>query len=375
MKVEIIQEKFAKALSHINKAISNRPNIPVLANVLIETDQGNLRLSSTNLEIGIIAKLGAEVIEDGKTTVSAKLLFEFVSSLKPGKVMLTMKDQMLSVQSVDNMADFCVIPADEFPNVPNAEGEPVLEFNANQIAHALDKVTFAASTDNSRPVLTGLLTKITKRNLTLVGVDGFRLSQFTLKLENGPETDFQEIIPAKTLQEISKIVKDIATEEEKLQIYSLEKNNQVVFKIGDIELVSRLIEGDFPPFEDIIPNDKQFGFNVLKSDLAAGVKIVGIFARNVIGNKTRFIVDPDESKLKLSAVVVDVGNNESSVDITTPIGEKLETSYNAKFMQDMLNSMDGDEIVYETNGVTAPGLFKDKNDENYIHIIMPMRLD
>ncbi|MBP9759161.1 DNA polymerase III subunit beta [Candidatus Dojkabacteria bacterium] len=375
MKVEIIQEKFAKALNHINKAISNRPNIPVLANVLIETEHGSLKLSSTNLEIGIIAKIGAEIIDEGKTTVSAKLLSEFINSLKPGKIQIELKDQMLSVQSVDNNADFCVISADEFPNVPSSEGKALLELNANEFARAVDKVTFAASTDNSRPVLTGVLTKITKRNMTLVGVDGFRLSQILTKIEDGPEEDFREIIPAKTMQEISKIIKDTATEKEKLEIYSLKKNNQVVYKIGNIELVSRLIEGDFPNYEDIIPKDKQFSFNVLKQDLANGVKIVSIFARNVIGNKTRFTIEPDENKLKLSAVVIDVGNNESSIDISTPVGEKLETSYNAKFMQDMINSIEGDEIIFETNGVTAPGVFKDKNNDAYLHIIMPMRLD
>lgn len=375
MKIEIIQEKFAKALNHINKAISNRPNIPVLANVLIETEHAGLKLSSTNLEIGIVAKIGAEIIDEGKTTVSAKLLSEFVNSLKPGKIIVELKDQMLSVQSVDNMADFCVIPADEFPNVPNSEGKPVLVTNALEFARSVDKVTFAASTDNSRPVLTGILTRITKRNLTLVGVDGFRLSQIVSKLETGPDEDFRENIPARTMQEISKIIKDVATDKADLEIYSLSKNNQVVFKVGDVELVSRLIEGDFPNYEDIIPKDKQYSFNVLKQDFSDGVKIVSIFARNVIGNKTRFLVDPEESKLKLSAVVVDVGNNESSIDISAPVGEKLETSFNAKFMQDMLNSMDSDEIVFESNGITAPGVFKDKKNEGYLHIIMPMRLD
>lgn len=375
MRIEVIQEKFAKALVHINKAVSNRPNIPVLGNVLIATQKGSIKLSSTNLEIGINAQVGADVTEEGAVTVSAKLLSEFVSTLKPGKITLELIDNKLVVKSVDNLAEFYTIPAEDFPTVPTSVDSPILEIPSVDFSRALDQTIFSASTDNSRPVLTGVLFKATKRKLTLVGVDGFRLSHKELKIENGPDEDYQEIIPAISLSDVNKILKDSSEQDKQLEIYALKANNQVLFKIGDIELVSRLIEGEFPNYQDIMPNEKQYSFEVLKSELTDAVKIVSIFARNVIGNKARFAVDGTANKLKLSAVVVDVGKNDTSVDIAKADGGDIETAYNVRYLQDFINAISGEEIVYETNGPTAPGVFKDKKDKSFLHIIMPMRLE
>ncbi|MBD3362929.1 DNA polymerase III subunit beta [Candidatus Dojkabacteria bacterium] len=375
MKIEVIQKKFAKALIHINKAISTTPNIPVLANVYIEADKDSIKLSSTNLEIGINATIGANIQKKGKVTVSAKLLSEFIGTIKPGKLNIYLEGQKLVVESTDNSAEFFIIPADDFPSVPEAKGKPLVKINALEFSKALDKTTFSASTDNSRPVLTGLLTKITKRKLTMVGVDGYRLSRKIMKIKDGPEKDFLEIIPAKSLMEINKIIKDVAGEKDEVEIYKLKDNNQVVFKIDDIELVSRLIEGEFPSFEDILPEKKDFSFSVLKAELSEALKVVSIFARNVVGNKTKFAVNAEKAKLLMKVLVVDIGKNETFVDIAKVEGDDLETAYNARFLQDMITAMEGEEIIYETTGATSPGVFKDKKDKDYLHIIMPMRLE
>ncbi|MCA9386053.1 DNA polymerase III subunit beta, partial [Candidatus Dojkabacteria bacterium] len=244
MNIKVIQEKFAQALVHTNKAINSKPNIPVLSNVLLKASNGVLELSSTNLEIGVHAKIGAEIEEEGEITVSAKILYEFVNSLKPGKLELKTDGQRFVVNSVDNNAEFFTIPSDEFPSIPIASGQPLATLNALDFADALGKTTFAASSDNARPVLTGLLFKITKRKLTLVGVDGFRLSQKVLDITEGPETDFKEIIPARSLQDVTKIIRDISSEKDEIELYSLPEKNQVIFKIGDVELATRLIEGE-----------------------------------------------------------------------------------------------------------------------------------
>lgn len=375
MKVEVIQEKLAQALVHINKAVSNKPNIPVLNNVLIETDNGAIKLSSTDLEIGINAMVGAEIAEKGKLTVSAKLLSEFVNSLKPGKLKLLLNEQKLIVESVDNRAEFFIIPADDFPSVPHSEGEPMVSLNALEFGKMLDKVTFSASTDNTRPVLTGVLTKITKRKLSLVAVDGYRLSQKVTKIEEGPKDDYLGIIPAKSLNDVNKIIKDVAVDKDVVELYTLQENNQIVFKINEVEVISRLIEGEYPAYEDILPKEKQHSFSILKGELADAVKVVSIFARNAVGNKTKFAVDPEKGRLNLSALVIDVGKNVTSVDISKTEGDEIETAYNAKFMQDMINSIKGDEIIYESNGTTSPGIFREKDDKDYIHVIMPMRLE
>jgi len=375
MKISILQENLSKALNQVSKAVSNRPNIPVLANVLIEAEQGKVKLSATNLDIGVTTLLGADIAEEGKVTVSAKLLTEFVNSLQSGKLEMYEVKQLIEVKSVDNLAEFTVIPASDFPSVPQAEGEAIIKVNALEFAEAIRQTAIAAAADDSRPVLTGLLIEATERKISLVGVDGFRLSKKSLKVELGPKEDFKEIIPARSLVELEKIIRDLAEKEDFLEIYSLASKNQMIFKVSNTEFTTRMIEGEFPDYTQILPKAKNISFQVLKKELADTVKIVGIFARNVIGNKARFKFDPEKKTLELLANVVDVGNNESKVAVVKPEGDKLETAYNIKFMQDMLNVMGGDEIVYETEGITSPGVFKDKEDPDFLHVIMPMRLD
>jgi DNA polymerase-3 subunit beta len=376
MKISVLQENLAKALLYINRAVSTRPNIPVLANVLIEAEKGKLKLSATNLEVGISTWIGAEVSEPGKLTVSAKLLAEFVSSLKKGKLEMLEKDQMFEVNFVDNQADFLIIPADDFPKVPEAEGQTLMEIKAVDLANAIALTSFSAGVDESRPVLTGVLMFAKNKDLTLVGVDGFRLSRKTLTLESEIKKDsFQEIVPAKSLIEIEKLIQEVADDKTIVKVYYLGAKNQLLFQIGDIEFSTRLIEGEFPPYEKIIPSESTVKFSIHREEMANMIKIVSIFARNVIGNKTRFSVTAEDKKLTLSANVVDIGKNESQAEISDLRGDDFETGFNIKFLTDMVTAIKSKEIHFESNGPTAPGVFLDPDDKDYIHIIMPMRLD
>jgi len=376
MKATLIQENLAKALVHINKAVSNRPNIPVLANVLIEAQKGMLKLSSTNLEMGISMWIGANIAEEGKVTVSAKLLSEFVNSIKPGKIDLVEENQMLEVNSVDNKAEFFIIPADDFPRVPEPEGQNIIEVNALQFADAVNLTVFAAGTDDSRPVLTGILMESKEKELTLVGVDGFRLSRKKLKLEKVVKIEnFKEIVPAKTLKEMESILRDVAEEKDVIKIYYLGTKNQLLFKVNDLELSTRLIEGDFPDYEKIIPKEKILRFEMDKEEFGNALKVVSIFARNVIGNKTRFKIDATAKKTILSANVVDIGKNDSSLKIDAIQGDDMETGFNVRFLMDIANVIKSKKIVFETNGPTAPGVFVNPEDLDFTHIVMPMRLE
>lgn len=376
MKVSLIQDNLAKALQYINKAVSTRPNIPILANVLLETEKGKLKLSATNLDIGISTWIGATIAEEGKVTVSARMLSDFVNSLKKGKIDITQQDQKLVVKSVDNFAEFYIIPAEDFPRVPQIEGDSLLELNALQFSDTLTKTVFAASTDESRPVLTGLLFKGLKKSLTIVGVDGFRLSKKVLKLENDlGSKDFEEIVPARAVSEVTNLIKDICEKDDLVKIYLLGNKNQMLFKIGDVELSTRLIEGKFPDYENILPKESKVEFKADKSDFSDMLKVVSIFARNVVGNKTKFSVMSSDSKLKLSTSVIDIGNNESEIKIKEIEGDDFETAFNVKFLQDMVNTISGDILIFQTNGPTAPGVFMDPKDKDFIHVVMPMRVE
>jgi DNA polymerase-3 subunit beta len=376
MKISVLQENLAKALLYVNRAVSVRPNIPVLANVLMEADKGKIKLSATNLEVGIATWIGAEVAEEGKLTVSAKLLTEFINSLKKGKVDMYIAEQMFEVNFVDNRAQFFIIPADDFPKVPEAEGDVLMEINAIEFADAIAKTSFSAGMDESRPVLTGVLMLAKDKELTLVGVDGFRLSRKVIEIEKVLKKDlFKEIVPAKSLIEVEKLIREVADEKSKVSVFYLGAKNQLLFKINDIEFSTRLIEGDFPDYEKIIPSEHITKFSVERTELLDIIKIASIFARNVIGNKTRFKVDIEEKKLSLAASVIDIGKNESKVELIEPMGDDLETGFNIKFLSDMVNAIKGKEIEFQSKGAQAPGVFLDPSDKKYIHIIMPMRLE
>jgi len=375
MKASLMQENLSKALSHVIKAVSNRPNIPVLANVLIETEKSRIKLSATNLEIGVSTWVGATVAQEGKLTVSAKLLAEFVNSLKSGKLELNFNESQLEVKSVDNTAEFFVIAADDFPKVPEVEGDSLLDAPAVAFADAISQTSVASATDESRPVLTGLLLEAEGKTLTMVGVDGFRLARKILKLEKAADEKMSEIVPAKALIEVERLIRDTASEKDIVKIFLLVSKNQMLFKIGDVELSTRLIEGKFPDYQQIMPKESSLRAKVKKSDLADMLKVVNIFARNVVGNKAKFSIDADAKKMKLEANVADLGKNESAINIHDIQGEDFETGFNVRFLSDMIGTIASEDVIFETNSPTAPGVFLDSKDKNFIHVIMPMRLE
>ncbi len=375
MKLQSTQENLSKGLNYIIKAVSSNPSIPVLANVLIETTKDELKLSATDLELGVTTTIGADIKKEGKITVDARTLAEFVHSLSPGKLDIELKDKVFLVESKSNSAEFNVIDADEFPPLPQAGKTSEMKLNALNFSGAINQVTISAAADDSRPVLTGTLFDATKRKLSMVGVDGFRLSKKTLKISRKKDTDFKHIVPAKALQELARVSADCCDKEDEVEVYLLKDKNQMLFKVKDIELSTRLIEGEFPDYEQIMPKETKYKFGVEKESFEKTIKVVSIFARSAVGNKALFDFDPEKSSLKLSAQVADVGENESTVEVFDTEGDKMKTAFNTRFLLDMIGIMEGDEILFESNGVTAPGVFKDKDDEDFLHIIMPMRTD
>lgn len=375
MKATVTQENFAKALNYVSKAISTNPSIPVLSNVLIEVNDSQLQLSTTDLELGITTLIGADIKGDGKVTVNAKTLSEFVNSLSSGKLNIELKDKTLVVSNSSNSADFNIVSAEEFPPLPKPDKKASFNINGILFAKAIEQVTVSSATDDSRPVLTGILFEATQKKLSMVGVDGFRLSKKVEKIKRTKKKDFKHIVPSKALNEVARISQDQCEEDDDVEAYLLKDKNQLIFKVKDVEVSTRLIEGEFPEYQQIMPKESKFSFAVDKEALAQTVKVVSIFARAAVGNKAVFEFMPSKNSLKLSAQVADVGENESTVEVHDVQGDKLKTAFNTKFLTDTINAIEGEEILFETNGVTAPGVFKDKEDKDLLHIIMPMRLD
>lgn len=375
MNATVTQENFAKALTHVAKAISSNPSIPVLANVLIEITKDQMKLSTTDLELGISTIIGADVKKEGKVTVDARTLAEFVNSLSGGKLTLDLKDKILEVKNKSNSAEFNIISADEFPPLPEVSGKASFKVQSLPFAKSINQVVFSSASDDSRPVLTGILFEATKKRLSMVGVDGFRLSKKTLTIKRTSSSEFSYIVPGRALQELARISQDLCDDEDVTEVYLLGEKNQMLFKVKDVGLSTRLIEGEFPDYKQIIPKESKFKFAVDKESFANSAKIVGIFARSAVGNKSVFDYNPSKNSLKLSAQVADVGENESSIEVHEVEGDSMKTAFNTRFLSDMVNAIEGEEILFESNGVTAPGVFRDKDDKDFLHIIMPMRID
>ncbi|MCA9382581.1 DNA polymerase III subunit beta [Candidatus Dojkabacteria bacterium] len=373
MKFTVLQENLSKAINIASKAVSTKPGLPVLSNILIEAIDNKVEFSSTDLELGIITWIPAEIEVPGKITVSARTLSDFINSLGSGKLSLYMEGTVLKVKGANSHANFNVIPADEFPEIPHDLDKQIFSVNALTFCTALDKVVFAAALDDTRPILTGILFEAKEDGLSLVGVDGFRLSKTKLNVEH-IDSKFNEVIPAKALNEISKVAKE-ADESDVIELYSIKGNNQVVFKFRESTFVSRLIDGEFPEYRDILPESKVLELSFNKEKFNDAIKIINIFARNIVGNKTIFNIDTLDSKLTMSASLAEVGSDEVTLEVEGVKGTDMQIGYSAKYLADMAASMDGEIITFETNGSTAPGKFFSPDNENYFHIIMPMRLD
>jgi DNA polymerase-3 subunit beta len=380
MKVSCNQSSLAKQLGIIGRLVNSRPGLPILANVLLETEDSKLKLTATDLEMGVHTWIGAEVKEDGVITIPAKTFSEFVNTLPSEKVDLILDKQVLKVDTKNNSAQFNTLPSDDFPKVPTvADGKLLFSVDPAVISDAINKVSVASASDDSRPVLTGIKLEVEGKKLSMVSVDGFRLSRKFIDLDKESKEDLDLLIPSRSMQELSRIISDLYEEgdgkkKDFVEVYLLKNKNQIVFRYKEVDLTSRLIDGQFPEYKQIIPTGYQTKVEMDSEEFRNSIRIVNIFARNVIGNKAIIEIDPEKNNVTVGAALVEVGENKSSFGGKIE-GDKVKIGFSAKFLSDMLSTIDGDSMVMECSNSTAPGVFRSKDDESYLHIIMPMRID
>lgn len=371
MKIQILQENLNKGLSTSFRTISTKAQLPVLANVLLKADKNGLQISATNLETGINIKLGAKVEEEGEITIPAKILTEVISSLPAGKIDLESKENTLKILTNEYEASFNGIPATEFPKLPTYSPEDLFSLPSEKFLESINQVAFAAATDEGRPVLTGVLIKIEGKTLSLVATDGYRLSLKTIELDTTVKEKTSLILPAKSLMEMARILSENKDEKEKtVKMGFTNEQNQVVFVFPEMELFSRLIEGDFPSYEKIIPQNLSTKLVLDKEGFSREVKVVSLFARDS-ANIIKFNIQ--KSVLEMSANSPQIGENKSSLE-TKLEGEEGEIAFNFRFLQGFLGAVTKPEISLEINGPLNPGAFRGVGDESFLHIIMPVRL-
>jgi DNA polymerase-3 subunit beta len=370
MKLSLLQENISLALSHTSRFVASKIQLPILNHILFSTDKGRLKLSATNLELGINYWLGAKIEEEGSFCLPAKEITEFVSYLPAGRLDLSLKNNnLLTLSSGKTESSFACLPSADFPEIPSLDPKTAFEIDLPILTEAINQIAFAAATDDSRPILTAILCTFSSNELNLVATDGFRLSLKNINLTDplNLSTETQTLlIPAKSLLEIVKLAKNT----KKIKIGLTKDSNQVVFVLEDLELVSRLIEGDYPDYQRIIPSESATKVYLNREELAQAIKQSSVFARQS-ANVVKF--NFKTSSLELSANAPQIGQNKVSLDARLE-GEPLEIAFNYKFISDFLTICKGEEIIVELNEALSPGLFRDQSDLTLTHIIMPVRI-
>ncbi len=376
MRVTVLQENLARGLSIVSRAVSPRSTLPVLSNILIATDEGRLRLSATNLELGITCWIAARIDEDGSTTVPARTFGDLVNALPGDQVQLTLdvKAQNLHVKGGTSNNDIKCIDAQEFPPLPVPEMDGAIQLNVVDFKEMIQQVAFAASTDEARPVLMGVLLHVEKDKVTMAAADGFRLSVRKALLSNPVQQPLNVIIPARALNELARVATD---GEEAIYMVVPKNRGQVLFRVKDVEVVSQLIDGTFPDFQQIIPRSYKSRTLVSTSSLLKACKQAEIFAREG-SNVARLDIKQSKgemqpSEVEISATSEETGKNETIVEATVDGGSVL-IAFNVKFLREALEVIRTPNVALETSAANAPGVVRPVGDDNFLHVIMPMHL-
>ncbi|MEW6092537.1 MAG: DNA polymerase III subunit beta [Chloroflexota bacterium] len=375
MKVTVLQESLAHGLAVVSRAVSPRSTLPVLSNVLVATDEGRLRLSATNLELGITCWIGAKIEAEGSTTVPARTFVDLVGTLPAEQVSLNLntQTQTLNVRAGSSNTDIKCIDAAEFPPLPVPEMDGAILLNVADFKDMIAQVAMAASVDEARPVLMGVLVTVEKDAITMAAADGFRLSVRKGTLSQPAAQPVSVIIPARALSELARVATD---GNEMISMVLPKGRGQVVFRMKEVEVVSQLIDGTFPDYQQIIPRSYKSRTILSTPALLKACKQAEIFARegsNVARLDIKSSGDLEPGAVEISAQSEETGSNETIVAATIE-GVGLLIAFNVKYLREVLEVIKTPNVALETSAPNAPGVVRPVGDDDFLHVIMPMHL-
>lgn len=374
MYIAIIQADLKRALSTALRAVAGKSTLPVLSNVLLATDAGRLKIAATNLDIGLTCWIGGNIEDEGAVTVPAKLLNDVIGGLPNDRVNLTLdsRTQTLNVTCARFEANIKGIEADEFPVIPTIQDRaPTASFPPALLREAIDQIAFAAATDDTRPVLTGVLIRMRGSQASFSAADGFRLAQRTMELPTAVSDVVELIVPARALQELGRILGDSDSD---VGMTVTPNGGQVLFHTNDSDLVSRLIDGKFPDIERVIPAQFMTRTIMETQDLAKAVKLASYFATassNIVRLQMDSGGDLGPGKLTISANAAEVGDNKGAIDGMVH-GEGGQIALNVRFLTEALHAIKTPQVAIETQTAQNPAVFKPVGADGYVHIVMPM---
>ena len=363
MKVEITQENLSKALSSVARVAGGRTTLPVLANILLATENGLLKIAATNLEVAIIQRIGAKIAQEGSFTVPARLLQEYIAALPAGNITLELQDNKLAITAKNCAPSTDGVAAEEFPALPSVQSEQPIELEESAVKTAVSKVIIAASNDDARPILTGAFLHTHEGTLYLAATDSYRLAEHKIAKTS---REIAVVIPAKSLSELLRLITD---GDDVIEIHDDE--TQVRFVYGNSELITRLVDGKCPEYRQLIPAESEVSLSISRSEFSNITKVASLFARESAGSIT-ISVDGDEGTVSIRSVAAQVGENTSSAEAT--IKGSGDVTLNSRFLLDALGAMNADSVSFKISGKIKPCILRPEVDNpEYLHVIMPLR--
>ncbi len=363
MKVTVTQENLNKALAVVSRVASNKTSLPVLNNILLRTENNRLLLAATNLEVAITEYIGAKVSSEGSITIPARLLSEFVANLPKGNVDLKVDGTKLHISSENYVSTINGMLADEFPALPEIESAHTLTLATSLLKTAISQTILTASSDDTRPVLTGVLCHVHEGQLYFAATDGYRLSERRLMAS---QDEIRALIPASTLADVARVVPEDCDE-----VVLLIDESQVRFRMNDIEVTSRLIEGNFPDYRQLIPKETEIHAKLSRTEFVRVTKISSLFARESGGSVT-VTTDRDKGLLSIHSVASQLGENTSEAQ--AEIDADGSVTLNSRYLVEALGCFDQEKIRFGFSGKLAPCVLSDVDGKgDYQHIVMPRR--
>jgi DNA polymerase III subunit beta len=368
VKLSVMQENLARGLSVVSRAVSSRSTLPVLANVLLRTEDAGLKLTATNLEIGITYWVPGKIETDGATTVPARLLTDLVNSL-PASERVDLEVQgadTLHLRSGRFATHVKGIDAEEFPTIQTAGERPTTRISQKALRRALDETIFAAASDEARPILTGVLARFEGDRVTFGAADNYRIAVRTIDVLD-PVESMSVVIPARALAELGRVLADT---DDPVEIVLAQARNQVLFHLEGIDLVSRLIDGQFPNYQQVLPAGHTSRAIVDRDELLRAVRPAALIASSS-ANIVKLQVGGDDGGVTVSATA-EVGDYTGQVEAEVE-GDGTTIAFNARYLNDVLSNVTADRFALELNGPLSPGVFRPVGDDAYVHVVMPVR--
>lgn len=362
MKLQVTQENLNRALNSVSRIANSRSTLPILSNVLFKTIDNRLSIAATNLDIAITHYIGSKVKEEGTITLPARLLQDFVSSLPSGVIDIELEETKLHIKTDQYNSTINGTSAEEYPVMPAINDGTTWNLQAQEFKKALQQVVFAASGDETRPVLTGIYLHSDGSKLFMAATDSYRLAEKNLTTS---KHELSLLIPANALTEILRLITD--SDEE---IIVTNDEQQVQFRIGDIELVTRLIEGKYPDYQKLIPQQFDSSAEVKRSEFTNIAKVSSLFARENAGSIT-LKLDQDSQTISIHSIASQLGENTASAP--AKVSGSGEITLNSRYLLDALNAVGGEEVEFSFNGKLEPSVLRAVQNKDYTHIIMPLK--